>query len=981
MTLLLLLACTQSTTGARAWRMESLDEGVGGPKAMAQPGDFRMENEHLTVAVLNARYSLGPSPYGGTIADLDKVRADPEWGANHGNDQFAEMFPSANLDIPKADTEGQVSILNDGSDGNAAVIRVDVPNAALLTLLDVLWTVVDQPDFRMTTDYILEPDAEVLKIRTQVSFVDTTATLPEGVVLEGAEDGLDLLDLAISSGLTFGDFYLQGGSVDVFAPGLGFDEDMAVEDAAQAGRNLFSDPFNVPFLGGTGDDVSYGMAAATGNLYVPLFTSSQTAAFGAGVVGDGSSERFPAGASYVYERYLAVGDGDMGSVYDALARARGDEVGEVRGYVVEDGTGVPVSGATVLAYEPGAAKAWNQWESDVGEDTQADGDFGGSLPPGSWELEVHKRGRPVGPRVPVTVTAGQTTQVVLGSPRPGEVRVRVVDGGGRPMPAKVTFTGTNGTTGSLSSDAGEPYIGGSPAEVQFAPYGEVVTVLPPGTYTATATRGLEYEIASQDVTVRADGASDLTLVLDRSIDTTGWVSADFHVHAANSFDSGVGLGDRVVTMVCEGVEFFTSSDHDYVTDFAPVVEDLGLEPWVKTGIGLETTTLEVGHFIGFPLRSDALLAQGGSFDWTGMTPDDILDSIRELGQTDGEPVRLVAHPRDGILGYFDQYGYDPYTGDVTTPIMSMVNPILKADEFSLGFEALELLNGKRFEIVRSPTQPELDAYATSGDLDSYRLVERTMQEQRDLEEGVYRLGYGHEGQIDDWFSLLNQGVRLTALGNSDTHGKFSIESGCPRNYVAATSDDPARLDAQAIADAVRNHKVVASYGPFVRFWVDDPSQDVGSDVTAQGGAVNLHVEVEAPTWMAVDRVEIYQNGRLIHEFTEPDSGVLRFVEDLPVTLDEDSWFVVIALGDGDLAPVFTPVEIPPIQLTDVVMDALGDVPAVSAFLSPAVPIPRSGVVVPYALTNPIWVDADGDGEWTPPGLPDWLLPPEEPEEK
>ena len=92
MTLLLLLACGGTTTGARAWQMESLDEGIGGPKAMARPGDFRLENEHLRVAILGARYSMGPSPYGGTIADLDRTRADPSWGANHGNDQFAEMF-------------------------------------------------------------------------------------------------------------------------------------------------------------------------------------------------------------------------------------------------------------------------------------------------------------------------------------------------------------------------------------------------------------------------------------------------------------------------------------------------------------------------------------------------------------------------------------------------------------------------------------------------------------------------------------------------------------------------------------------------------------------------------------------------------------------------------------------------------------------------------------------------------------------------
>lgn len=976
MHLLLLLACSQPPTGARAWKMTSLDEGVGGPKATAQVGDFRMENEHIRLAILDAGYSLGPSPYGGTIADLDKVRADPAWGANHGNDQFAEMFATANMNIPDAESDGSVTIVNDGSDGNAADIRVDAQGVPLLTLLGVLWTVVHQPDFRLTTDYILEPGADYVTIRTQVSFDQVTDPLPAGEVLPGSTDGLDVLGLAITSGVTLGDFYLQGGSVDVFGPGIGFDEDKAVYEAAEDGRNLFADPYQLPFLGGTGDQISYGIAAATGDLYVPLFTSSQTAAFGAGKLGDGSNDRFPAGTAFVYERYLAVGDGDMGSVYDKLSAARGEVTGEVGGYVVEDGTGTPITGAEVLAYQPGATKPWNQWLTDVGEDTQKDGSFGGRLPEGDWELLVHKHGRPDSPRIPITVSANTPVELTLASPRPGQVTVHIVDGEGRPMPGKVTFVDKSGRRSD--SDVGDDYLGGAATDVVFVPFGETIVVLPPGEYSVTGSRGLEYEIDTKDLTVSADGAADVTLSLPRDVDTTGWVSADFHVHAGNSFDSGVSLSDRVITMVSEGVEFFSSSDHDFLTDYAPVVQDLGLEYWVKTAIGLETTTLEVGHFIGFPLTRDTLKQNGGAFDWTGMLPDDILGSLNDMADPNVQPIRFVAHPRDGILGYFDQYGYDPYTGTVATPIMSFANPILGADNFSTNFEALELLNGKRFELIRTPTQPELDTYAKDpSTLDSYALVSRTMAEQTALIDGTYTLGYGHEGQIDDWFSLIDKGVRLTALGNSDTHGKFSIEAGCPRNFVASETDDPAQIDPLAIADSVRAGHVVASYGPFIRFWANDPANITGSEIVDTDGSVDLHVQVEAPTWMSVTRVELYQDGTLVKEWTDLDDGVVRLSEDVAMSVQRDSYFVVIAVGDGSLEPVFTPVEMPPIQLQDVVLDALADVPAVGSFLSPAIPIPRTGDVIPYALTNPIYVDVGGDG-WSAPGAPAWMVEPAEP---
>ena len=38
---------------------------------------------------------------------------------------------------------------------------------------------------------------------------------------------------------------------------------------------------------------------------------------------------------------------------------------------------------------------------------------------------------------------------------------------------------------------------------------------------------------------------DLDLSIYRSVDPTGWIAADLHVHAENSHDSGVSLEDRI----------------------------------------------------------------------------------------------------------------------------------------------------------------------------------------------------------------------------------------------------------------------------------------------------------------------------------------------------------------------------------------------------------------------------------------------------
>jgi len=380
---------------------------------------------------------------------------------------------------------------------------------------------------------------------------------------------------------------------------------------------------------------------------------------------------------------------------------------------------------------------------------------------------------------------------------------------------------------------------------------------------------------------------------------------------------------------------------------------------------------------------------GGALDWTGLNPEEMVTGVKQLGVPGGiEPIVFVGHPRDGILGYFDQFGFNPYQGEVGEPVVDTMlggflanpNELLVDDNFYTGVEALEILNGKRMEIIRTPTQAEMDAYAADGDTSIiYDWASRTLEEQAAIEDGTMTLGYGHEGTLDDWFSMLNLGYRYTLLGNSDTHGKTGTESGCPRNYVVSDTDEPGMISEAAIAQAVREGRVVASYGPFIRFYVDNELNGPGSEIV-RSGEIPLTIEIESVSWIDVDRVELYENGTLIEEWSieVPNVNILNFAETVSVSPEVDSHYVVVALGPGDLGPVFTTVEIPPVQLEDIVGDALAGVPAVSALLGDPIPIPRAFPVLPYAVTNPIFVDLDGDG-WDAPGLPDWLVEPTEPE--
>ncbi|MCB9744837.1 MAG: CehA/McbA family metallohydrolase [Alphaproteobacteria bacterium] len=997
--LTLLLSCTtewEPAPFARAKTIESLSEGIGGPKAIAQPGDYLLENDKVRVAIVSGRYSMGPGLFGGGLVDADLQRYGGEWTQGEGNDRLAEMFTTVNMNVIKAEEPEQVFVLNDGQDGEAAVVRVIAREEPFISLLGGLWALIGAPRFNIATDYILEPGARYVRIRTTVWGISTGAPSsaadapPEQSLLLTEADELPVLELALETGIAFGDFYLQGGAVDVFAPGLGFDEDGAVYEAVEQGQNTFEDPFVLDYVAGTADGVSYALASLHGPLYVPLFTSSQTAGFGAGIAGDTEgSQLFDPLDAFTYERIFAIGDGDVGSVYDTILLARQEAlgaenlpIGRVEGHVLELGSMQPVSGAHVFAYLPGEAKPFSEWQTDVSlEDTLPDGSFGGYLPVGDYELLVHERGRPVSERIPVTVTEAEPVQVTLGLGYAGEANFVIVDEAGLAVPSKVTVMPYNGDA-VRDPVLGDGYIAGDPEAVLFCPYGHCGGELPPGRYTAYATRGMEYELGVGEFEVLPNSETRVELQVRRSVDTSGWISADFHVHSMPSHDSGVTATDRVITMASEHVEYFISSDHDYVTDFRPVVEELGLEPWIRTDVGVEVTPVELGHYIAFPVEHDYLEEAGGAFDWTGMEPEEMVEGLIEMGRGPDAPVTMVAHPRDGILGYFDQYGFTPYVGTpgeggeageviADAGFITITNPLLAANNFTVDYDALELLNGKRYDFLRTPTLDESDRYAAGEDVTGYDVMTRTLAEQQDLMDGVYPLVHGRLGQIDDWFTLLNLGFRYTALGNSDTHGKTSVEAGCPRNYVASLTDDPAFIRTEDVAAAVKAGEVFTTYGPFLRFTAND-EVTMGGELVGDG-PIDLYIEVQSPTWFDVDRVELYRNGTLIYEqsIETPNSDVLNLAVNFTDEPEQDSWYVLLAAGDSDLYPLFTPTEYAPVQLQDIITDALSSVPAVSGLLTPLPAHPRDYPTYPFALTNPIWVDIDGDG-FDAPGIPEWF---------
>ncbi len=194
--------------------------------------------------------------------------------------------------------------------------------------------------------------------------------------------------------------------------------------------------------------------------------------------------------------------------------------------------------------------------------------------------------------------------------------------------------------------------------------------------------------------------------------------------------------------------------------------------------------------------------------------------------------------------------------------------------------------------------------------------------------------------IFNWLQLLNQGFRIYGVVNTDAHYNFH-GSGWLRNWIQSSTDDPAKIDPMEMVHAGEQGRLVMSNGPYLEavFSATDGSQSAvsGQDLVAKNGKVSVHVRVQCPNWMDVDTVFLLVNGRTVddYEFTRAENadmfsdGVVKFDHQLNLNLKQDSH--IIAVTGHRTAK-------------------LGDVMG-----------PSGGSQYPAALTNPVFVDVDGDG--------------------
>jgi hypothetical protein len=1030
--LALLAGCggSESSEGrASAQRAINRSQLVGGERALGDVGDIVMENEKIRLVIQKEGFSRGFGVFGGGLIDAD-LRRPREQGTSTealGNDQFAELFPAFFVQAVSVD---QVEILDNGANGGPAVVEASGFAGDFLELAGVLNRAVtgsnqsfrdpsSTPRIRYSTIYELAPNKQYVTLRFRVKNITPIPPTPTAAATlqfpgRDARQLFNILGLPLE-GFTVpsGDIALFGATSKVFIPGVGFDLRFGLERAYQRDIDFPAFPgFVAEFVASRAKNVSYGLIVDESDrnyaynkrhiyadAYTPVTRSSLLIPFVAssfvGIFNEEAPQSLPPGESFEIVKHFILGTGDVGSVLDVIHEIRGVATGRLSGQVLDAVTSLPLEGMSVIVaqrFPDGKRRVYSQYDS------RPDGSFGGTLTPGAYSLKVAGGNRPATDYIDFDIDAGRTTSLRVASTPPGRIFVRVQNDKGDLLPAKATALGRYDAAFSnqlitdflFDLEAGEPFrstdlVPDDPNDpdtrqfieaVGFTSEGLAELEVRPGEYEVVSSRGPEYDTQSSRVRVGPTEAVTVSHVLRHVVDTRGWMALDSHIHSRQSIDSDMTLDERVAALAAEGLELVVATDHNYVTDYAPYVARNHLNRWMHPIVGLEMTTLESGHFNGFPLRYQVGPITHGSFEWARRTPQQVFDEIRSLGlYGPGDTIVQVNHPRDQILGYYTQYNRDPITsqeqpGDLIDQFIRPSGPAFRNSDgsttFSFDYDAVELLNGKLYYEVRHYRVPE-------------ELPPGNIPPELPPTGSILRSADGTvawPGVVDDWFNLLNLGYRFVGVGTGDSHTGFD-EPGQFRTMVYVGVDEAQRVDSRRVVDGLRSRRVVATNGPLIDFWVNDPVSGVmGQTVRDDDGTVRLGYSLTSAPWISVERLHIYRNGVIaLKREIDPDRDLaadpLREEVELELARDGqgnpiDSWFVIEVIGYRSMHPVIRTVEVPPVLLTDALASLAGPLGLANDEFGDLRP-PEVFPVTAYAITNPTWVTTHG-GEFQPPGL-------------
>ena len=808
---------------------------IPGVKADGQVGDYKICNNKVSFIVEGLRNSDGYQPNGGMLVD-----AQPTQGQQ--NDTYGEIIPLFNVggnQIFKFRTFRPTKI-TPSQRGQTAVLTVEGEDALFPILEGLLRVPTASHGLKITYEYALALGSGDL-----VATVRVTPSKNTSVVL--------------------GMGYMMGDGLERFAPGLGYDL------SSINNRNL-------PYFGATSPGFSV-LWAVKGMPYKVIFARGGPYLFG-------QYGRLPAAPDKpaVYEFHTLVGQGDIETLrHQAQVIATGKPQKEklVRLTVKLAGPAAPKlkgrqGSVSVHLLGPkgkaGAGEAANESEANKmlfaplppGEGsapppdltfissarTDAKGVAVFNVPAGQYTLMAGEPGLGAYANKKAAVDGKKPVTVTLNRPASGLLAVEVSQKGAGAIPALLLIKPLF-VLKDLPGYVGQKTLHRGYSRMVFQGPKPQAMALLPGEYEVSVSRGFDYGLFSQKIKVEAGKEATLKAVLKKQVDTTGWHSGDFHLHAMPSPDSDDALLDKVLALAAYGVDVAVATDHNVITDYAPAVKEAGLSGHLASIIGMELTTFTFGHFNTFPLKIEEEKANNGFdlMDYHNKSVPQLFDFMKK--QSGPEVLFQLNHPRaPSVGGFFNASGYSREVGKAT-------NTVNFPPDFN--FDVIEAFNGKRV-LQLAETLPDL-------------------------------------------YSFLDRGKRVWATGNSDSHHSDGFEPGYPRNYVFTGLKSVQEITPAFYTAQVRAGKMMVSGGHFIS--ATSGGKGMGELVPAPGGKAELAVKVQAADWVSADDLMVIVGGKPVQTISlAGKKGLVRFDEKIPLTLEKDTYVMIRVDGKEKMPPLY-----------------------------------------------------------------------------
>jgi hypothetical protein len=198
----------------------------------------------------------------------------------------------------------------------------------------------------------------------------------------------------------------------------------------------------------------------------------------------------------------------------------------------------------------------------------------------------------------------------------------------------------------------------------------------------------------------------------------------------------------------------------------------------------------------------------------------------------------------------------------------------------------------------------------------------------------------NEQSIKDWFNLMNRGYFFPIVASSDSHTIDGGQPGYSRTYVYYQGKKGDDLDVVSLMNAMKTGHSFVTNGPLVKLKIND-THIPGDSFTARDGKVNIRIHVESAPWVSVNEVRLILNGKrkIIFPVYDQNDPVVKYSGHITLPLERDCSIAAEIIGDKSLFPVHQ---------------------ARARYGL------RENATLPYAVTNPVFVDVDGNGKYDPP---------------